>query len=461
MRFATIAASLLGLAACAQRLPPAPVALDPAAHATALLSMSLDAPPVRQALAAHGLTQPPGGAWTIDALTLAAWTLRADVAVARADITTGKAAERVAAERPNPTLSISPDTIIGAPAGVIPWTLGLAASFVSEPGGKRALRTSRAQADTAIRLARLGEVMWSVRSDVRLAAIAVRTTQVQQADATALQALQRSYDRWVAKQVDAGLLSRTERRLSQSDIIASDVAVAQARASRGAAEQQLRRAVGITDPAVAIALEPPEAAEVLPLAGLQALVASAVANRLDVARALAEYAAAEIDVRSEAAKRQPDVSYGPVATYDKGDKRIGLNLSAVLPLFHNADASIALAVAQRDSAAQRFYAVQAAAAGDAQAAAQRYATAADLRQQTARAVQAQQAGLDAASRRLAAGVANRGEVLAAQISLHQRASAQHESERMLMEAIGALETAIQRPLWPTSALTSAATESVQ
>src|SRR5262245_18739718 len=93
VRPATIPALALVVAACTTiTVPPAPI--DPMVSARALTARSLQDPIIADALARMGLSAQ--GEWTLDTLTVVAWTLRSDVAVAEADINMGLAAERVA-----------------------------------------------------------------------------------------------------------------------------------------------------------------------------------------------------------------------------------------------------------------------------------------------------------------------------------------------------------------------------
>src|SRR5262245_46538203 len=92
------AALLLACAAC-QHVPPAPI--DPAVNGERIAERTLTNAAVQAALARHEL---PAGAdaWSLDQLTLAAWTLRTDVAVARAEVAAARAKTGVDGQRPNP-----------------------------------------------------------------------------------------------------------------------------------------------------------------------------------------------------------------------------------------------------------------------------------------------------------------------------------------------------------------------
>ena len=60
----------------------------------------------------------------------------------------------------------------------------------------------------------------------------------------------------------------------------------------------------------------------------------AVLNRLDVRRALAQYAAAEANLQLEISKQYPDIQIGPGYTYEEGHSFFTIGLSATLPVFN-------------------------------------------------------------------------------------------------------------------------------
>jgi outer membrane protein, heavy metal efflux system len=80
----------------------------------------------------------------------------------------------------------------------------------------------------------------------------------------------------------------------------------------------------------------------------------AVLNRLDVRRALAQYAAAEADLQLEIAKQYPDIQIGPGYTYEEGHSYFTLGLSATLPVFNRNQGPIAEAEARRREAGRRL-----------------------------------------------------------------------------------------------------------
>jgi len=169
-------------------------------------------------------------------------------------------------------------------------------------------------------------------------------------------------------------------------------------------------------------------------------------NRLDVRRALADYAAAEAVLGLELARRYPDVILGPGYLFDQGDRKFTLGLSVSLPLFNQNGGPIEEAEARRQEAAARFLAVQARAIGEFEEASARY-RAALAQLALTRDLLAEVDGRLAGVRRMVeAGEADRVTLLGAQVERAALESARLEALRRAQEALGALEDAVQRPI---------------
>jgi outer membrane protein TolC len=114
--------------------------------------------------------------------------------------------------------------------------------------------------------------------------------------------------------------------------------------------------------------QPPNAESLSP--GL--IQRAAVLNRLDVRRALAEYAAAEDALQLEIARQHPDIQIGPGYQYEERNSFFTLALAATLPIFNRNQGPIAQAEARRKEAAARFLATQALVIAQSEAALARY-----------------------------------------------------------------------------------------
>ena len=397
------------------------------------------------------------GALSIDALTVAAWSLRPDIAVAAADVATGNAAERVAVELPNPTLSIDPGYLYdNVNHNVSPWTIAAAVGFTIETAGKREIRVAQARADTEARRWQFAETLWRAREDVRKAVLARQLAEAALALAEQEAGLRRSFTQWVDAEFRFGAVAQPDRLAAQTALTQAEIQFRSAGGDLAAADAALASSVGLAAENLPLAGIPPVAIDELPdPATLEpaTLRRWGLVDRLSISHALADYAVTEQDLRMAVAKQYPDIAFGPGYSFDKGDKGVTLSLGFTLPLFHGEGAAIDQAIAARRKAATTFEAAQADALAQVDTALARYraafpalATARDGEAAAGRAAKA-------AERRLNMGDADRGEFLTAQIAWVESRRAALDAHLASFDALIALEDAIQRPVWPQSRLT--------
>jgi len=467
MSFAAPRAALTGLAALAALVtlpmtgcisaPPAP--LDAAQSAHQLTARSLQDPEVVEALAKAGLPamQPGGRTWTLDALTIAAWMLRPEVAVAAADLSTSSAAQRVASELPNPSLSLGPGYVVrNANHNVSPWILTTALGFTVETGGKRGIRTAQARATTQSLRWAFAETLWRTRQDVRRTLLERELAQLAMTLAEQDATLRARYADWIDTQIRFGAATQPDRLAAQTSLAQSQAQLRTAGGDLNAADAALAAALGVVG-------------ENLPLAQLVAVDLDAlpdpnatpqatwrgwsVINRLSVNHALADYQVAEQDLRMAVARQYPDIAFGPGYSFDKGDGIINLGLGVTLPLFHGERAQIDQALALRQKAARQFEVVQAQALAEIDSALVRYRASHAAWQQSRDAEAAAATAAMGAQRRLTLGAADRGELLTAQSAALVARRATLDALRTAVAALSAMEDGVQRPVWPASSLT--------
>ena len=303
----------------------------------------------------------PPAAWDLPSLAVAALYFTSTPAEAEAKVEEAKAAEITAGARPNPTFSFSPEVVLGSFSGVSPWTLGFALDVPIETAGKRGTRVVRACRATAV--ARLGaaEAAWRVRSRLRAALVDLLLAE-RKSDLAGREAdLRAKYLDLVAKRFKVGEASRPDVQAAESDALQTKVASAGAAGRVAEARTGLAAAIGV--PAAALdgaalswpTLEAPPPPDAIPLAAAQR---AGLLHRIDVRRALAEYAEAEADLQVEVAKQYPDVHLGPGYRFDRGDSKFALGLSVTLPLFDRNQGPIGEALARRHAGEVKFLALQ-------------------------------------------------------------------------------------------------------
>jgi outer membrane protein TolC len=328
-----------------------------------------------------------------------------------------------------------------------------------ELGGKRAIRQDRALAQEQVLQWQFGETLWAARGEVRAAllelAFAERVAALDDTEAE----LARQFLSWVDTRFEHGAATTSERLAALQSVNESTSRRELDKAAVATASATLAAAVGVTTTELAgvrTVVPPLEELTSLPAADANTARDLALVNRLDVRRALAEYDVAEQDLRAAVATQYPDIKLAPGYLLDQADHKITLGLDIPVPLFHGADAAIDRAIAERAVAAAKFDDVQARALAAIDIGLARYESS---RNALAAAEAAERDSTDAAAsleRRLEAGAANRGEVLAAQIALAGLRRSVLAARRAVLDAATELENGIERPVFPPSALETTA-----
>ena len=443
--------SLAVACAACQHVPPAP--LDAVANGERIATRSLDTPAVHAALARHEVPITTANSWSLDQLTLAAWLLRTDLAVARSEVAAARAATGVDRQRTNPTVTTTTEKVLD-PADN-PWVIGAALALTIEPGHKREIRELRALAREQALEWQFGEALWTARAEVRAALLDLSFAQELLALDTEEARLTRAFLSWVETRFERGAATTSERLAALQAVNESESRREIDNASTAKASATLAAAIGVAPrelEASRPAAPPFATLPAIASGDVNAARALALVNRLDVRRALAEYEIAEQDLRAAVASQYPDLTLAPGYLVDQADHKITLGLDLPVPLFHDASAAIRQAIAERALAAAKFDDVQsnvlaAIDIGFAQYQSSRSALAA--------AEQAERDAADAAAsleRQLAAGAVNRGELLARQIALTGLRRSALASRRAVLDAVTALENGVERPLFPASSI---------
>jgi outer membrane protein TolC len=183
----------------------------------------------------------------------------------------------------------------------------------------------------------------------------------------------------------------------------------------------------------------------------------ALQSRSDILGALADYTAAQDDLRLEIARQYPDIHLGPGYQYNQGDNQWMMGLSLELPVLNRNQGPIAEAQARRQLAAAKFRALQAQVIGEIDQAVTGY----DLAQQQLESAaallkteQKQEASLQA---QVQAGALDHFDLLAAQLELSAATLTELDTVTRERQARGALEDALQYPL---DAFTRAAVKNI-
>jgi outer membrane protein TolC len=388
----------------------------------------------------------------------AALRLNPVLAEARARAAATAAAERTAAQRPNPTLNLF-DEYITAAAGGVGWLYGLSVDFLLQRPGERARAREAAALETQAAQSDVAESIWTVRMQLRAALLDAVDAQDEAADLERLLA-----DR-------QGLLDSARARAQAGEISAlaigrASIELAEAQQRRDRTLSRLLDARGRLAAAVGVPYSALAGAPLLWAAwsDISALIpdlsadarSEALIARPDLVRTLREYDLAENSLRSELARRWPAVHIEPGYAWDKGGARENqlnetlhdneLGLSLELPLFNRDEGPIGEAAARRTLAGRHLEAVQADLFDQIDRAQQAWPRARDAWQNAVALAAAAQSQDAAEQRALAAGAADRTDALAADAAAIEAHLLALEAAYAAQQAFGALESAYRRPL---------------
>ena len=430
----------LAIAACAaQHYEARP--LESRSLASAFTARRLEDPDL--ATFAHPAEGEGSLRWDFEALTRVALVQRPELDVARTRIDEARAAITTAGARPNPTLSIDPEVVTGADD---PWILGWFLDIPLETAGKRGLRVRAAEEKLSAEEYGLPLAAWGIRVEVRRALDeleAARTVAGNVEERRALEerrlALQRA--RLEAGAIDVLELGRAEQSRAQVEVLASD---ARERSSR--ALSSLAVALGLPREALASARIDPSAAGVPAPPDVAGARDLALANRLDLRAALADYARTEAELELEIARQYPDVHLVPGYNYDQGDHKISLGVSLELPLFNRNEGPIAEAAARRAGSAARFEELQTSVLGAVESARVTYADALEREANRSRALELAEAEERRVERALGAGAVERLVLVEAGLARLARERERAEAHADVLQALLRLEDALQCPL---------------
>jgi outer membrane protein TolC len=437
----------LGLLAGCARFQSQP--LSPAETAAGLESRTLDKPDLKAFLEKNlhrELNTWPAAKWDFEMLTLAAFYFSPELDVARAQWGTARAGLRTAGQRPNPTLSASPqyNATTFTPS---PWVAAFNLDIPIETAGKRGHRMAQAGHLSDAAKLKIGSIAWQVRGKLRRALVDFYAASEQQRLLGAQQAAQEENVKLLEGQLAAGAVSPTEvtrgRIALDTTRLAAQDAKRQGAESRVAVAEAIGIPVGALD-AVEISFAGVD--RVPPGLDTPAARRQALLNRADVLAGLSEYAASEAALRLEVAKQYPDIHLNPGYEYDQGDNKWGVGLSLELPVLNQNQGPIAEAEARRTESAAKFNALQARVVAEIERGVAGY-RAALQKSGTADSLLANLEKQERVLRgRFEAGDVSRSEVIADQVELATARLARADAIARAQQALGQLEEALQSPI---------------
>lgn len=444
LRLAFLLYVLLFAGCAARRYQPAPII--PTETASKLKSRSLGDAGLQAFVEkniGHALAPWPPKTWDAGTLSLAALYFNPVLETARARVAEAEAAVVTAGARPNPNLSIAP----GVPS---PYLFNLDLSVPVETAGKRGHRIQVARSLNQAAQFDLADSAWKVRSAVRSALLNFLLTSRNLELLRSEEELRREQVTLLEQRLSAGEIPRPEVDLARIELSRTHLAISAVEGQLGESKATLAASIGI--PVAALQdvdfswsdLDSPPTLESVSELQIQR---DGVLNRLDVRRALTQYAAAEADLQLEIAKQYPDIQIVPGYAFEERHSFFTIGFSTALPIFNRNRGSIAEAEARRRQAAAVFLATQAQVIAEGERAFALYAAALkELNEadQSLRKLQATQEQTVEHAVRI--GQEDRLALSGVRIESSVVARARLDALALAQKALGELEDVVQRPL---------------
>jgi cobalt-zinc-cadmium efflux system outer membrane protein len=440
----------IGLVSGCAHFQPQPLA--PEKSAAQLESRRLDNAGLKKFLEknlGHELQNWPLTNWDLNSLTLAAFYFHPDLDVARAQWRVAEAGVKTAGVRPNPSVSVTPGYDSQIPGNFSPWLVPVTFDVPIETAGKRAKRIAEARDSSKSAYWNLITTAWRIRGDVR-ANLLDFTAAGQRANLLGVQlASQQQIVKLLQQRFAAGEISRPELTTAQIALNKTRLDASDAQMQRAVTRSRLAESLGVGNAAldgVNLAFDfSANAPDELTSADARRI---ALLGRSDILGALADYAAAEDDLRLQIAKQYPDLHLGPGYAWNSGnagDSQWSLGLTLELPILDQNQGPIAEAKARRELAAAQFTALQAKVIGEIDSAVAIWRMAGEQLETANSLFESEQQQKKSAEAQSKAGETDELDSESAELELDNASLAHLDGQVKFQTALGALEDALQRP----------------
>ncbi len=439
----------VSLAGCAH-FKPEPLAADKTA--AQLESRRLDDAGLKTFLEQNlgrQLTSWPQHDWDLPELTLAAFYFNPTLEVARAQWQLAAAGIKTAGARPNPSVSVAPGYDTQIPGNYSPWLVPVTFDVPIETAGKRGKRLAEAEKQVESARWNFVSAAWQIRSGVRTQLVAYTIAGARVRLLTEQLSAQQQIGKLLQQRLAVGEISRPEVTTALIALNKTELDLNDAQSAQVEARAHLAGALGVSEAAldgVELNLDLSKH-EVGQLTSAEARRA-ALQSRADILAALADYAAAEAELRLQIAKQYPDLHLGPGYAFNNGnagDNEWVLGLTLELPILDQNQGPIAEAEAQRKLSAAKFRELQAQVIGEIDVALADWSLAEQQIKSSDALLATERQQREAVTAQFNSGAADSLDSVAAQIELTTATLAHLDAEAKLQASFGALEDALQLP----------------
>jgi outer membrane protein, heavy metal efflux system len=387
--------------------------------------------------------------WDLRELTLAAFYFHPSLEVARAQWLVAAGGIKTAGARLNPSVSFDPSYDTQIPGNYSPWLVPVTFDVPIETAGKRGKRV--AEAEKVAEAARWDFVSaaWKIRSEVRTR-LQEFTIAGERARLLGEQlAAQQKIGRLLQQRFEVGEIARPEFTVAQIGLNKTQLELNDAEAAQAEARSRLAEALGLSEAAVRgldfhFELAKRDVSELTSADARRA----ALRSRADILGALADYAAAEAELRLQIAKQYPDLHLGPGYAFNNGnagDNEWILGISLELPILDQNQGPIAEAEAKRKLSAAKFKELQARVIGEIDRAVAGWGVADKQLKNSEAMVVIEQQQREAIAAQFNSGAADSLDSVTAEMEFTTATLARLDAEGKLQVSFGELEDALQLP----------------
>jgi outer membrane protein, heavy metal efflux system len=309
----------------------------------------------------------PINAWDLDSLTLSALYFHPALKVAKSDYAVALAGITSAGLRPQVGLNGQLSHSNRANGDINPWSYGLQVDLPVITANKRQINIDIAQYQADIAKIMISETAWTLRQQLSLDLILLAEQQAMQGNLSRLQKAQQTLLAAYQKRLDYGVAGKSDVLPIRLQHDQSAWQLQQLTLQIRQTEQKILHDAGLTEQHnLPLNIAPLQLSQILKARFAQSqayadaptIQNTALTNRMDIQRGLAQYAKAESQLRLEMAKRYPDLSLNPGMIYEYGDKIWSLGIGTMLNLLNKSSDLWAHAEQVRQNEAVRFYALQ-------------------------------------------------------------------------------------------------------
>lgn len=343
----------LVLAAACARYQYEPEPVEPDANLEYLLGRSLDEKEFLAFLTArgHSVSPWPPAAWDTETLTLATLYFNPRLRAARAALDVRWAELATASQRANPGLNLPLEHHSDTSGGRSPWLIGLITDLRFERPGKRNARIERVRAQAESAWVELEATAWELRSELHRALVEDWGARCERDLLAEELDLHERSQALLARRVELGEASGFERSQARLELQRLKLLQVRQQAVLDDRRRALVDLIGLPQAQLGRAETDLDGLARLPgpdrIAQLS-IPAAALIRRLDIRRALADYAAAEAQLKLEIEKQHPDIVLSPGFMFDQDDEVWVLGAAWTLPVLHRNDGPIREALAKRE-----------------------------------------------------------------------------------------------------------------